>query len=110
MFNRYVEQIGDRVGALGGNPDEIPPSPSGDFEPHKPPVRHCVTGKVCEVVFDCWGDFEGFILDTCDERVTFKSRERGIQKLVMEALKDRLTITVCVEGKSHRIEKIIVLP
>ena len=102
-----MEQIGDRVRALGGNPDEIVPSPAGEFEPHKPPVERCLTGKVCEVIFDCWGDFEGFVLDTCDERRTFKSRERGI-KLVLQALKDRLTITVCMDSKRHRIEKITV--
>ena len=108
VFNRYVEQIGDRVRALGGNPDEILPSPAGQFEPQKPPVERCLTGKVCEVVFDCWGDFEGFVLDACDERRAFKSRERGIKKLVMAALKDRLTITVCLDSKGHRIEKVTV--
>ena len=108
VFNRYVEQIGDRVRALGGNPDEIVPSPAGEFEPYKPPVERCLTGKVCEVIFDCWGDFEGFVLDTFDERRTFKSRERGIKKLVLQALKDRLTITVCMDSKRHRIEKITV--
>ncbi|HEX7723720.1 MAG TPA: sialidase family protein [Pyrinomonadaceae bacterium] len=30
VFNRYLEQLGDRVAGFGGNPDDILPSPDGD--------------------------------------------------------------------------------
>ncbi len=35
VFRRYVHEIANRVAGLGGEPDEIGPSPSGDF--HHPP-------------------------------------------------------------------------
>ena len=107
VFNRYVQQIGDRVRALGGDPDQIQPSPSGQGKP-RPSKERCFTGKVCEVIFDCFGDFEGFVVEDCDERYSFKSHEKGVRRLVMEALKDRLTITVCTGAKVGRIERITI--
>ena len=108
VFGRYVDQIADRVRGLGGNPDEIKPSPTGDVRPGRELAR-CFTGKVCEVAFDCFGDFDGFVLDACEARRSFRSRETGVGKLVLQAVRDRLTITVCLdERKESRIERIIV--
>ena len=94
--------------ALGGNPDAIKPSPSGDV-PGKVERVPCRTGKVCEIVFDCFGDFEAFLLVDCGQRWVYKSHEPGIATLVMQAARERLTITVCTsEYHESRIEKIIV--
>ena len=34
------------------------------------------TGKICEVIYDCFGDFEGFVPESCDERHSFKASEK----------------------------------
>jgi hypothetical protein len=39
------------------------------------------TGKVCEVIYDCFGHLEGFVLESCYERHHFKTSEKGIAKL-----------------------------
>lgn len=110
VFSRYVDLIADRVRALGGNPDVIQPSPFGDGqrpEPGEP--ASCLTGKVSEVVFGCFGEFEGFVLDACASRKAFRSCERGIEELVLRACRDRLTLTVCVDRhQKDRIQKITV--
>jgi hypothetical protein len=59
------------------------------------------TGKVCEIVYDCFGDFEGFILDfCCGEKRKFKSRERSLGELALRACIDRLLLTVVVDKKN----------
>jgi hypothetical protein len=110
VFSRYTDQIADRVKALGGDPDLIQPSPRGEWQ-HPKEAERCFTGKICEVIFDCFGDLEGFVLETCSkQRHSFKSRERGISKLVLQACKDRLLISVCLDNsKWDKIERIIVL-
>jgi hypothetical protein len=107
VFNRYVDQVAIRVKALGGDPDRIQPSPSGDRRPIE--LELCITGKVCEVIFDCFGDFEGFILEDCkNEHHPFKSRENQIGNLIMKACKERFLITVCsYRTRPDRIEKIV---
>jgi len=108
VFSRYVDQIADRVRALGGNPDLVYPSPRGEWK-HPKEVERCITGKVCEVVFDCFGDFEGFVLGTCAQHHSFKCREQGVAKLVLQACKDRLLISVCLDGnRPGKIERIII--
>jgi hypothetical protein len=62
-----VGVIADRVKALGGNPDAVLPSPGdgGYGELHKRgEERLRFVGKVAELVYDRFGDFEGFALDT----------------------------------------------
>ena len=87
VFRRYLEQIAGRVSALGGNPSKILPSPSGDggAQPqptHKRPEdRLHFTGKIAGLVFDRYGDFAGFLLDTEDGEREFSSREKEIAEL-----------------------------
>jgi hypothetical protein len=109
VFTRYVDLIADRVRALGGNPETIQPSPFGDGRRPEPGETSCLTGKVSEVVFGCFGEFVGFVLDSCSSRKAFRSCERGIENLVMRACRDRLTLTVCVDQhQKDRIQKITV--
>ena len=61
VFSRYIDLIAERVRGLGGNPDAIKPSPSGEV-PGKIESAFCRTGKVREIVFDCFGDLEEFLL------------------------------------------------
>ena len=109
VFQRYLQQVGGRVKDLGGDPSTIVPSPSGEPDRPKPGDERCVTGKVVGIIFDHFGDFEGFILDAEDREHKFLSRERDVEQLVERAWRERLRITVCAARHSpHRVDTIIV--
>ncbi|MFQ5435422.1 MAG: hypothetical protein ACE5FD_11155 [Anaerolineae bacterium] len=116
VFRRYLEQIGERVKVFGGDPTQILPSPTGDGRrerpPHKPPEeekRMAFTGKISGLIFDRFGDFEGFLLDTEDGDRKFFSRERDLEELAERAWRERLRITVWAEcDEPHRPLTIIV--
>ena len=50
VLHRYIQQIAGRVGGFGGNPDQIPPSPTGQVPgvPHRgpPELEDEITGKI----------------------------------------------------------------
>jgi hypothetical protein len=111
VTQRYISIVADRVSGLGGNPDEIPPSPNGAPVPVRDKcddvVEYC--GKVVEVIFDCFGDLEGFVLDSCCERIAFKTLEDRLGELALRACKERLTL--CVQVLRHdkaRIRRVVV--
>jgi hypothetical protein len=111
VFLRYIGQIAGRVDGLGGDANAIPPSPVGYRPPARRPCEENVeefTGKVCEVVFDCFGDLAGFVLDDCCEHRTFESREKEIGDLVLRALKERFTMMVVTAGKKPGIVRLVV--
>jgi murein tripeptide amidase MpaA len=111
VFERYIGQLGDKVRGLGVDPGLIEPSADDPGVPGRgPPGKvDCHTGKVTEVIFDCFGDFEGFVLESCDECHRFSSTERGIGALVLRACKERLWISVCVRrGHKEHIYEIII--
>jgi hypothetical protein len=110
VLQRYINYIAARVDGTGGDSDSIVPSPNGI------PVKDLVkaleqeyTGKVCEVLFDCFGDFEGFTLSDCINTHVFKSRERRIEEIVLRACKERFILSVYVERRhEHRICKLVI--
>ncbi len=107
---RYIAQIAGRVDGLGGDANSIPPS-LGGYRPGipQPGEQHAkFTGKICEVVFDCFGDFNGFVLEDCCERRAFESRARDIGDLVMRALRERLTLMIVTVGKDRKIVRLVV--
>ena len=107
---RYIGQIAGRVDGLGGDADVIPPS-LGGYRPERQPCEENLeefVGKVSEVVFNCFGDFIGFVLDDCCEHRAFESREKEIGELVLRALKERLTLMVVTVGKKHTIVRLVV--
>jgi len=111
VFERYIDQLGEKVRGLGVDPGLIPPSADDPGIPGQTPgEKHdCFTGKVREVFFDCFGDFQGFVLETCFECHHFHSREKHIGDLVLLASKDRLLLTVCMDkGCLDKIREIIV--
>jgi hypothetical protein len=111
IWQRLLDQIGDRVGGLGGDPDKVHPSPTGEGRPgHEVPPEpgedklDAVTGKISHILYDCFGQFEGFVLETCDGEHTFRIRQRGIEKVVLKACRDHLQVTVWFqESKVKRI-------
>lgn len=116
VFNRYLEVIAGRVKEFGGDPISIQPSPTGDGKatghPGGPGGHErelCFTGKVDEIFYDRYGDFEGFSLNTVHGEQGFRSCEREVARLVERAWRERLRITVCVAHQDrHRLLNIVV--
>jgi hypothetical protein len=104
VFNAYVDEIAQRVKALGGDPDRIKPSPSGGPEEHGKVAERRLSGKVREVIFDRFGDFEGFLLDTFDEERLVESHEPGIGKIMLEAARERWLVDVYLDSGEHEDE------
>jgi hypothetical protein len=96
VFVRYIGTFSDQLSGLGIDPILIPPSQDDPGIPGRrpEPKEHCYTGKVSEVIFDCFGDFSGFVLKSCEASCHFTTSEKGIGDLVLRACKDRLWISV----------------
>jgi len=104
VFRRYVNEIANRVRGLGGDPGHILPSPTGEGAPRpgrpekpEPEARRAFTGKIAGLIFDHFGDFEGFLLETEEETRKFLSRNHEIAELAERAWNQRLRITVLSE-------------
>jgi hypothetical protein len=110
VLQRYISYLAARVEGLGGDPNAIPPSPDG--APLKDGgEQHLVeyTGKVIEVVYDCFGDLEGFVLGDCCTPRAFKTRERAIGEIALRACKERLLLTVYVKrGHEECISRLVI--
>lgn len=120
VFKRYVQQIADRVETMGGDPTIIVASGTGDGKhgskggdhggdhdnKHEHDHRHHgkdelwrgFTGKIAGIIYDHFGDFEGFVLETIDGNFTFRSKEHQVENLIREAWNERILVTVFAEG------------
>ena len=106
VLERYLEYIGGRITGLGHNPVTIEPSPWGYNGPPQPGTgpgsgpgkRHHEreeTGKVTGVIYDRFGDFEGFhLLTEHGHERTYFSHQAEIETLARYAWLDRIVITV----------------
>jgi len=111
VTQRYLAYLTARVNGLGGDADKIKPSPLGYWElPDAKKDHKCeYSGKVCQVLFDCCGEFEGFILADCCKEHTFKSNEPMIGELAIRACKERLKVSICVDDKKcNKITRMII--
>lgn len=66
VLQRYVQQVSGRVDGFGGNAGSVNPSQQGiggGVVGHHPECDE-FTGKVAGVIYDRFGDFEGFALIT----------------------------------------------
>jgi hypothetical protein len=110
VLERYISYIAARIDGLGGDSTSIEPSPNGvPPEGHGKPSKHEYAGKVCEVLFDCFGDFEGFVLSDCCGTRTFKTRQHGIGEVVLRACKERLRLSVYTDHRQeHGICKLVI--
>jgi Zn-dependent metalloprotease len=57
-----------------------------------PVGRH--EGKVSEILYDCFGDFEGFILNECPGERCFKCKEKALEEVVLRAFRERFKVIV----------------
>jgi hypothetical protein len=130
VFQRYVQQIEGRVRDMGGDPDKVIPTNDGNWqqhdggkekdqyeeEEHKHEWEHrrrehlvSFYGKIESLIYDRYGDFEGFTLDTEDGTRRFENREKAIEELVDRARKERLPITVFAERHDIDEPQLIML-
>ncbi len=121
VFHRYVGIIGDRVGAFGGDPSKIKPSPDGSGvnpEPTPHPKRHHpgearigFVGKIESLVYDRFGEFTGFVLDTEDGRRRFRGHEPELERVLSRAWSERIRVKVVSElDDEDRLEVIYLYP
>lgn len=103
VFQRYIEQLADKLKGLGIDPGLILPSPDDPGIPgHESTSENevCYTGKVNKVLYNCFGEFQGFILESCcSDNHHIRCCESGIGQLVLLACKEHLWITVCLSKK-----------
>jgi hypothetical protein len=116
-FSRYVDLYADRVAGLGGDPSTIPPSATGTWPggpgtgPGAGHVRSLeLTGKIERIIYDRFGDFEGFTLETDHgEHATFHSREERVGELAIRAITAGSRITVESDPHDRRRPRRIIL-
>jgi murein tripeptide amidase MpaA len=109
VFVRYTGQLAAQIAGLGIDPAGIPASADDPGLPGKEPDHHDrLTGKVCEVIFDCFGDLEGFVLESCAGRHHFRTRRSTLEKLLLRACRRHLTVTVVIGDDPDDIAQIIV--
>jgi hypothetical protein len=112
VLQRYIAYISARVDGMGGDAAAIEPSRLGAPARVGGPGEKWEesTGKVSGLVYDRFGDFEGFLLLTEEghER-RFWSREREVEDLVDRAWKERMVISVFVHPHEAGLPVSIVL-
>jgi len=116
VLKRYIEYVSGRVDGSGGNANAIPPSLEGfpakghgQGHEHDGEQVRKHTGKIAGLIFDRFGDFEGFLLDTEDGETKFFSREKDMKDLAERAWRERLRITVWREDdERHRPLRVVV--
>ena len=104
VLDRYVSYVAARVNGLGGDADSIPPSLGGAPNRHhhkhrKYPHEDCreYTGKVAGVMYDRFGDFDGFVLRAeSGEEHPFRGCEHEVEDLVRRAWSERWVVRVTV--------------
>jgi hypothetical protein len=96
VLERYVDYIAGRVAGLGGDPDAILPSPKGvpvrELEPCGDVVDH--SGRVEEIVFDCHGRIERFLIAGCCDGHAYVTRDQDLAELILRARRERLDLVV----------------
>ncbi len=113
VLERYISYIAGRVDGLGGDSTIIPPSPLG-YIPTKGKRKYhddddAHVGKISGLLFDHFGDFEGFWLESfTGEKHLFRSRHKEIEILADRAWREEILIAVYAnEEDKDEIEAII---
>jgi hypothetical protein len=109
IFERFLGQVAGRVKGFGGDPGQILPSGTGalpgDGKRLEPCREHSPVkfiGKIAGLVYDHFGDFDGFILEEgCDRVRRFRSRECRLAHVLHEAWKDHATVTVLTDSRDE---------
>jgi hypothetical protein len=121
VWERLIRLTERRVEGLGGDPSRIPPSLGGyQGGKHRPgqgepgrgdhdrrDERHdrSITGKIDGIVYDRFGDFAGFCLRDehgCEHH--YRAREAAIERLALEAWRERWVVTAVADKEHHHYE------
>ena len=107
IFERYLDEMGERVRALGTDPDSVAPDPTGNGgkpypeDPGGPPrpdpddgKEICRHGRVAELHYDCCGAIEGFVLDDCGTRCFIATDGCVPEETLLKVLRHKLRVTV----------------
>lgn len=109
IFSRWISGLVAKVVALGGDPNQVPPSLTDPGTAVNPIHRESyLSGKIARIFYDCFGDFESFELDDCGERHRFHTGEHAIEEVVRRACRDRSRLTVRFEAATHRIVGLVI--
>ena len=69
-----------------------------------------ITGKVRGLIFDRWGDFDGFSLETKKgELINFFGREKRMEEIVRQAWSERILLGIFVDPAQPRWPMSIVM-
>jgi hypothetical protein len=115
VLRRYISYLTSRVNGLGGDADKVNPSPLGYWEATRQQGEHTkehtkeYTGKISQVIYDCFGEFDGFVLSECCNEQIFRSCDKGIEKIILHVSKERLLVSVFTNPKNpNQVYKLIV--
>jgi hypothetical protein len=109
IFSRWTALLADKVRALGGDPNTVPPSLTDPTPPQPVPEPgdfECLVGKVMCVRYDCFGDFEGFVLECCQGEHFIGAREPAIERIAHRACMERSVLRVVFDRRRRRIHSI----
>ncbi len=138
VFKRYLDVLAARFEGLGGDPASVPPTPDGtwpgltliggagktpayptghgepasqDGHPLHELERLAVTGKIDALVFNHFGDFEAFVIETeAGEFHRYDSSEPRVLAIVRRAWEERITVAVhASRHQPHRPLEIVLL-
>ena len=108
VFERYLKQVAGRVKGFGGDPCLILPSGTGALPGDMKWPEPCgdgftkFVGKVAGLIYDHFGDFDGFVLEEkCDHVRRFRTREYRLARVLREAWKDRATVIVLTDSRNE---------
>lgn len=115
VMQRYLKQLAGRVTFMGGDPAQIPPTFTGIWKtpvvhPLPEPKRRFI-GKIDTVLYDHFGDFEGFTMESERGEIhSYESRERPVEDLARRAWQDRFRVMLTVDPHHpHRPLSIVLL-
>jgi len=126
---RYIDYLSEQIDANGGAASSIGPSQTGlsgkagtgggeggalgrglgDCKGMLAP-DNClrIDGKIIAIVYDCFGDFEGFSLGCCEGELCIKASERKIEEVVLRALEERCRVEAFVSEANGKLIKLVV--
>jgi hypothetical protein len=114
VLQRYIGELANRIDTSGGISSLIAPSQVGaipdDRGPHRASEQLEAIGKIERLIFDRFGDFESFVLETdSGERRQFFSREPHLAELARFVWQARIRVTVFAKEHEPHVPDRIAL-